>query len=580
MAEAHEVGAHRSLDVLSGSRNVALRILTECATERLVFPRKIGARIFEGHMVLRLLVVLIELAVMMVWVGWSLGHYNPLPYADDYDSCLRFVNQWVDAPSPALLFEIHNEHAQSLLRVASLASWLLFGRVSFYFLTVLSLGGPILLVVMLLVAVRTETGMSLSRTAAYMLPAVILSFQPGAWQNYLWVTCGLTHAWIPGLLLAVLLLIQQRRWVGAALIGAVMVTIAGGGMLAGAIAVTLALPRWRSRKAVLGGAAGGLLLLVGPLLWNRDVRERAWHAMSLPWGGLSAYTLAFCGNFGGWVSIPVAVCSGVAVSAAAIWLWYTRDRSDPLLGVWLLALIAGAASALLRYDGGGLRHALLTRYGVYGISAASAVYAMALERDRWRLPLCAAATLVSVGVSFANYRYCGVVAEAHHRREAMLEVVSHYDSGVEIGAYPRWATDSILRECATKGTYRVPPFERRFVPRLSIGAEEVNSAVQRKIEARLLGEDPHYLVLRATAADGWSGSTLCTLLKPEAEGESESFCYSLGYDHRSARGDVIDTIIPKQLLKRGRYRVGIFQPLPGRPLLSWLDGVSLEGEAG
>ena len=510
------------------------------------------------------------------WVSmWRLR--NPSPYADDFDSCLTFLSDWVQTRNPDLLLGVHNESSQLLLRSLVLLNYWLTNKVSFSFLTACSITTPVIFVLLLGCYLHHRLKLPWRQIGLCLLPVVFLTLQPGTWGSYLWVTSGLTHGVMPLLMLAGVFAFESRRhFLGISL--SFLAFFCGG---AGIFFPFILLGIYASSQAriyrflfliglVALAVVAILCLALNPLLL-KNFRE--FFGQNGSFAGMVQYTLAFAGNAVHFQNAALSIASG----AAAIMLFaLTRPTSAPaLFGVGAITICAGIASAILRYPGGGLAHALLSRYEVYATSFWAALYALCLVQFPHRRKISwVIATAIAGSVAITNYVLVPKAILAHHKLQNRDFVFARFDPTIVLAEYPpRTATDGILNRARSLGIFESDPtdFFDSFVER-NVPLPQESAPIAYGID--LAGEDSSFLAVR-----GWSvirareifvPRKIC-LLVSSTENPSRNFRLCLPKQKRAdaiplvepeARSHLGDDfgfslIFPKALLPAGSYRAGL-----------------------
>lgn len=118
-----------------------------------------------------------------------------IPFWDDYDSILRFMNQFLQAQRPSdkitLLFSQHNEHRLVFDHIIVLGSYYLFHEVNFKFCILFGNLGWIITTVTLVIFFRKNFHLSLF----YLLPIPYLLLSVVHWENMFFATPAIQNYW-------------------------------------------------------------------------------------------------------------------------------------------------------------------------------------------------------------------------------------------------------------------------------------------------------------------------------------------------------------------------------------------------
>jgi hypothetical protein len=303
-------------------------------------------------------------APIVAYAGLLFGVSSNLPYLDDYDVILRFLNDSHAARSAgeqlSLLFAQHVEHRMAFLRALALASQHLQGGVDFDLLNKLGSLGLLALTFLLYAAVQRD-GASHAERIVTFTPVPLVLIHPQFWDCLLWPTSSLANFWVVAFALASLLLVVRSG--PAALLGAIgfagLATFSqGNGMLVwGLGALALGSERRLRELAVFAGVGAAVLAFYFTGYVRPDPNASLLGA--LRWETV-AYALNLIGS-GPAFAVPRASLLvgllGVASFVALLLLGHPR-KNLPLFLFLLFIVGSIAANALGRAGLGGPNYAL------------------------------------------------------------------------------------------------------------------------------------------------------------------------------------------------------------------------------
>lgn len=390
-----------------------------------------------------------------------------VPYLDDYDVILAFLNEFVAAESPSeqisLAFAQHVEHRMAFLRGLALASQQLQDGVDFDLLNKLGSLGLLVLTALLYAAARRDGATRAERIVAFT-PVPLLLFHPQFWDCLLWPTSSLANFWVVAFALASLLLVVRSGPVplAAAALCALFATFSqANGMLAWGLGALALLRAHRLRDFSLWS---GLAALVLGCYFTGYVRPDGgsewWSALALGWEPI-AYALNLIGSGPAFAKPGASLVVGALGVASFIGLSLRgHPRQNLPLYLLLFFLLASiAANALARAGLGGPQYALQSpRYQFFSCVFWAVSYLAWSEalppgrRSRFALAAAILASLVFSIASFTLYRD-DVERVSQRLRRGMLAWSTHGHGLV----YPdEKRANAILVRAIDSGVYVIP----------------------------------------------------------------------------------------------------------------------------
>ncbi len=311
-------------------------------------------------------------APVLAWLQLVSAASVDVPYLDDYDAVVGFLNRWVDEDSSAarlrLLFAQHNEHRMVLTRLAAVWTHRLLGPLDFTVLNLLGGFGLLTLLGALFASFRPEDPPA--RRLLAFAPAALFLFHPQYWSALLWPTAGLGSFLVAGLAGVTFVALARGSTAGlvTALVAAACATFGqGNGVFVlplGLLVAWLAMPRPR---AVGWAVFAALLAVLFVASYQRSpytapIAASLEHPMRL-----LAYGLNLIGCAAGFSRPIVSMVAGV-VLLGSLGVLTARGyaRRNPVLFALLLFVLASVASnALVRSHQGSVAALHQPRYRFY-----------------------------------------------------------------------------------------------------------------------------------------------------------------------------------------------------------------------
>ncbi len=427
----------------------------------------------------RLLTLWGPLALMLLVVGWYAGfvveHAINVPYADDVEDVLKFMNAAVQSTGFGntfnLFFEQFNEHRTGATRIVYWASYALGGEINFRWLVFLT---NLALPCVLFMLYRSVRGSAYP--ALLLLPAACVLFQIRAYMLQFWTMSGYAYMYVLVFGFAALLCLHRvtpLRFAGAVLFAlAAAFTLASGQIVWAVGLLSLAHQAYVRRSAPARYAALWLLLgLVTLVVYRID------YVGSNTFGVLLedlvrsplhyvGYFLALLGNFVTETSVAAAIGAGLALGLVVAAFVLARWREDNLqlefFALYLVLTVAAmtAGRAVLSE----VSYTLSSRYTIPSIMLLATVAVMVgrslLARPAWRA---GQAVLVLLALAYT-------VSSYPLYRPDLQRMLQTQVKNFNLGEYwtinlPRETSRAIVEQSIELGVYRPPP---RPLPRPTV----------------------------------------------------------------------------------------------------------------
>jgi hypothetical protein len=409
---------------------------------------------------------LLSCAPVLAYFALLFDVSSNLPYLDDYDVILHFLNESQASESLAeqlrLVFSQHAEHRMAFLRGLALASLSLQGAVDFDLLNQLGSVGLLLLAALLFTAAGRDGASPAQRLVAFT-PVPLLLFQPQFWDCLLWPTSSLANFWVVAFALGSLLLADcasgAGRLAGAGALAVLATFSQGNGMLVWPLVALVLLLHGRRRDLWLWGAAATLVLAFYFSGYERP-DPNASIPSAMRWETV-AYALNLLGSGPAFAQPGASLALGVVGTASAVaFALFGKPRSNLPLSLLLVFVLASiGANAVGRASLGGPNYALQSPRYQFFSCVFWAVSALAWS-EHWRAQprgraALAAATLASLAFSLTSFAvYQDEVERVSQRlRRGMLAWTTHGRGLV----HPDPArANAILTRAVESGVYVVP----------------------------------------------------------------------------------------------------------------------------
>lgn len=405
----------------------------------------------------RIVVGLLVAAPAIAFYALLAGTTVNVPYLDDYDTILRFLEGGRRVPE---LLAPHVEHRLAGVRAVASTAVALSGEIDFRLLAVVGNLGVLATAAVLYLGFRPRAETPEKLLA--FVPASWFLFQPQYWDSFFWATSALSNLWVlPISGLAFVALLHRKP-------------------IALAVAMTLAV------VAALTQANGLLCLPIGLGLLGLQRRGRAatvWAVFSLALGGAYAsglslpdghpgslaalgngavllYALNFLGAAGGFGIPAASIAVGLAIVVSAAVLASSALRRNPAPYALLVLVTASAVlNGLGREFISGPDYALgATRYRFYGSAALAITYLSwveGLEAGRLRQVFIAVGVAASIAFGIASFDI-GIEQSRVVSQRLERGVVNWQHTGRGLAHPEAESAHDILGRAVATGLYRPP----------------------------------------------------------------------------------------------------------------------------
>ncbi len=509
---------------------------------------------------------LLALVPVGTYAYWTLAYPVNVPFLDDFlDSVLTSLVKLKTAPSTAdwwrALTAYYNEHRLVYTRLVALLSCALNdGRVDFRFLILV--GNTALLA---LLGVFWRSFRRLALPAVYFLPVPFLVLQTQAFENMLYGMASLQNFTVPLFAALALAALTRSARLGWALTAAVLASLTSGNglfvFLAG-VPVLYVQRRW---------GAGVVWLLAGLVVW-------VWYLYGYQSVRTFPTTLleksnTFFGLLGGaagagrgaWIPIlfGLLLFGGLLVLALPVLLGRRRASGTELFYLSLFAWVVLTAGAIALNRGGGANTSL-SRYKVYPMLVLVVGYVLTLHRLAPPRRVWFFRTGLLLAIPFWALTQLRMPALlTAHRQNLLTDVFNWRVSGTTVN--PKYVAE------------RFRPYPR-LVRARAAGVYEYPQAFYSSVENQLLRPLSEASRVLPLAVDSTSQPGVWTVRLtnfPVPTGSPDEGVYLLlqsdsvtylfpslpdrsAYRFWSATGPNFTATLAPRVLRRGRYRLGLY----------------------
>jgi hypothetical protein len=514
-----------------------------------------------------------------------------IPYLDDYDAIVEFLQQFLDEESLGArmqrLLARHNEHVMLTLRGTVVLTHLLRGSLDFTLLNLVGSGFLLLVLLVLFRAYRPDE--AAARKLLPFAPAALILIQPQFWMVMLSPTTSLSSFAMTAWAGLALLALRHDSWkaFGAGAVCAALATFSlGNGVLVLPAGVLLLLLRDRPQRALIWALiSSGLLAL--------------WLLVSAPPGSLGRslpaldrvllYSLNFIGSAGAFSQRGLSAIVGALILASAVLLTVRGlPRRNPLLFALLLLEVGSiAANALVRSQQGPGAPLIQPRYRFYSSVLLAVTYLgwSELIRSPRAARLCLTGCLVSsLAFSFFSFQlYRDELVKVSVNLRLGFEYWWKTGEGGLIHPSLRKANGLILT-AVERGHLRLPDefLERQAARPISVVLPRPGRSVEMAID--VLHQDERALVISGWAhfAGTAQGQQVAIVLKSRER-------VLVFPAHSVARADLLDwfgqpqdprrfreladsgfrVVVHQRDIEPGRYRLGLLLRRGGHTRLGY-----------
>jgi len=322
-----------------------------------------------------------------------------LPFLDDYEAVLAFVNQLVQEKSGAAKFRFflaqqHNEYKLFFVHGVAWIQDALIGHVNFAQLCVLG-DSAVLAIGWILWSLFLPGRNDPGRRLAFFVPAAWLLFQLEYYETLNWAMASLQNLWVIAFSLGAIccLVRPERKAYGAALILYVLaIAASGNGFLLLAIGLLIFVTRRQMARA-----AGWLAIsavCIAAYSYHYDVHSSQMHEHGSVFAGLlhinPVYVIAFVGNAGavaGTTAVSECICLPLGATLLLFFGWLARRgffRRNAAAGYCCLFLLLTAAGVGGLRSEFGLAQSLESRYTIYGVLLVILAWTGIAEEWLWK----------------------------------------------------------------------------------------------------------------------------------------------------------------------------------------------------
>jgi len=325
-------------------------------------------------------VILLVALISMLYIWAVLRYTSYLPYGDDYDAVLRFLNNFYDSDiseKVKLFFSQHNEHRIVFNRIVELLQLKLFGEINFLYLVLIGNVGWFLVIYLLWRYAKSE-----NISFIYFSPVLIVLLAFSHNELMTWAMASIQQYYqILFSLISIYFLVNKKLFYA---LGAMILSIFTGGggiVLIPLFVVYMILHRnWKNLFVTLMISAIILFIYFVVLGYEKPGHHPSiLNTLKNP-KMIIEYILVFIGSLAG--SKTAAATIGTALIIFFAYKLKYSYKKMPFL-VWSILFILGTATATaLARAGFGIEQALSSRYSEYSLLFLSLIYLQYLFTEK------------------------------------------------------------------------------------------------------------------------------------------------------------------------------------------------------
>lgn len=383
----------------------------------------------------------------IAYAYYVLRYATNVPYWDDYDSILGFMNNFLSADGLAersdLMFSQHNEHRLVVSRLVSVMQHGLFQDVNLKLHLCLGNLGWVLTTAV----VAAYAGRRLGLPMVCLLPIPWLLLSVAHWHAMFFAMAAIQSYWSILFAMVFLIAATERRVAAMCILFPAMLLTSGGGIVLYPIGNVVLWSRTRRRAALIFLAVSTACLLLYLYGYERPSEHPALAEVLSHPGRAVQYYLVFWG--GAFTTKPLALVVGSITCLAALRFVIDRrcDRFLRLLTSFV-ALIALVVS--LTRSGFGVEQAMEPRYAMYSLLGWVALYLLIVSsastpKQKIRISLvgsiCAVAFWARLVTLFESH---DVFANIRDQRLASVAALRQGDPSLLLYPDPARAAQTLL----------------------------------------------------------------------------------------------------------------------------------------
>lgn len=550
----------------------------------------------------RLAVVIILAATAIpaaLYFYYLLSYAVNIPYWDDYDAVLAFLNQYLTAPGALeklrLILSQHNEHRIVFDRLTFLGTYYLSGAVNFRFLIAFGNAALVLLTYVLFVAFRNNRAVTL----LYFVPVPIMLFQLQAYENAMWAMASIQNFYVLVFALSALLLLSRPNrgaFTGACLLAVAATFTSGNGLLVfptGLLVLLVQRRRWPYLLAWTATAAVAIATYFYGYQSPAHHFSVSWTLLNVPLHQIvtffftfiaSAFSVFGAPGFGLYTGIGIAIC------LLYLYLLYAGYyRQNPAIMAMLFFILLGGTAAAASRTGFGLTGAYASRYTINSQLIIILLYLAYVDRlgkhPRPAYVLAGALPVALLFLVLGNRTGLGHLRGRHYqlhstaglfRATGDFSLMPYYNVGQtddillkseQLGVYQ--LPDSRLLEEARPAAVRLPARPGDLAHRLQLHTSRSHFAVYDGLAlagGQLAGNGKVYVVLQSAR------DTLAFTTRRLSPGEATRYLGAVddGLPAADRNSQARFTfVLPKNKLPEGDYRVGLLAVNGNRQAFSY-----------
>lgn len=325
-------------------------------------------------------VILLVALISMLYIWAVLRYTSYLPYWDDYEAVLRFLNNFYDSDiseKVKLFFSQHNEHRIVFNCIVELLQLKLFGEINFLYLVLIGNVGWFLVIYLLWRYAKSE-----NISFIYFSPVLIVLLAFSHYELMTWAMASIQQYYqILFSLISIYFLVNEKLFYALGVMILSIFTGGGGIVLIPLFVVYMILHRnWKNLFVTLMISAIILFVYFVVLGYEKPGHHPSiLNTLKNP-KMIIEYILVFIGSLGG--SKTAAATIGTALIIFFAYKLKYSYKKTPFL-VWSILFILGTATVTaLARAGFGIEQALSSRYSEYSLLFLSLIYLQYLFTEK------------------------------------------------------------------------------------------------------------------------------------------------------------------------------------------------------
>lgn len=296
-----------------------------------------------------------------------------IPYYDDHDVILNFMNTFVQAKTPteriSLLFLQHNEHRIVFDRIITLCYYYLFGEINFKPLIMFGNIGWTLTVLILIGYLKKSL-----HPLIYLIPIPYLLLSFSHWENMFFAMAAIQNYWFIFFTIAFLISLSEDKPILSCILFIMALFTSGGGIVLYPLGNLFLILRRKWKSFVLFFAISTCCIVFYFYGYHKPPYHPSIIEVALNPFRTTIYFFIFLGNilpFPKYSALPIGLLLG---SMAAYFAFKRRGGLFWRLTIYFVMMIALLTT--VTRSGFGVEQAASSRYSLFPLLALTSIYVL------------------------------------------------------------------------------------------------------------------------------------------------------------------------------------------------------------